>query len=119
MKLYKLKNDSGILKLIDGEYRMTIPENETFPEWQEYLKWLADGNTPDEADPEPIQVKYVPCRDIILRLDAIGKYETVKAAMPEVQKDIFFSLREGVDTQDAEVRALLTACGVDPDLILY
>ena len=66
-----------------------------------------------------IEIKYVPCKDIILRLNGIGKYELVKSAMSEVQKDIFFSLKEGIDTQDAEVRALFVACGIDPDLILY
>jgi len=66
-----------------------------------------------------IEIKYVPCKDIILRLDAMGKYELVKSAMQETKKDIFFSLKEGIDTQDAEVRALFVACGIDPDLILY
>jgi hypothetical protein len=119
MKEYKLSPSGSVLKLVNGEYRMSIPPDETLPEYQEYLKWLSAGNEPDPADSEPVQVKYVPCKDIILRLDAMGKYELVKSAMSEVQKDIFFSLKEGIDTQDAEVRALLVACGIDPDLILY
>lgn len=119
MKEYKLSLSGSILKLVNGEYRMSIPVNETLPEYQEYLKWLSAGNEPDPADPEPVQIKYVPCKDIILRLDAMGKYELVKSAMSELKKDIFFSLKEGIDTQDAEVRALLVACGIDPDLILY
>ena len=120
MKKYKLYL-GGVLKLNEEEtvYTTSILENESSPHWQEYIKWLSAGNTPEPADPEPVQVKYVPCKDVILRLDAMGKYLTVKAAMSEIQRDEFFSLKEGIDTQDAEVRALLAACGIDPDLILY
>ena len=64
-------------------------------------------------------VKYIPCKDVIERLSALGKYETVKAAMSEVQKDIFFSLKEGIATDDAGVIALLTACGIDASQVLY
>lgn len=64
-------------------------------------------------------IKYVSCRDVILRLNAIGKYETVKAIMSEKQKDEFFSLKDGVDVQDVDVRSLLIACEIDPNTILY
>lgn len=64
-------------------------------------------------------VIYVPCKVVIERLSALGKYEIVKGAMSEVQKDIFFSLKEGIATDDAGVIALLTACGVDYTQVLY
>ena len=70
-----------------------------------------------EIDMSP--VKYIPCKDVIERLSALGKYEIVKGAMSEVQKDIFFSLKEGIATDDADVIALLTACGVDYTQVLY
>ena len=63
--------------------------------------------------------KYIPCKDVIERLSVLGKYETVKAAMSEVQKDIFFSLSDGVRVDEADVIALLTACGIDPKQILF
>ncbi len=70
-----------------------------------------------EIDMSP--VKYIPCKDVIERLSALGKYETIKATMSEVQKDIFFSLKEGIALDDADVIALLTACGVDASQVLY
>jgi hypothetical protein len=30
-----------------------IPQNDSLPDYREYLKWLADGNTPDAAPPPP------------------------------------------------------------------
>lgn len=118
MNQYKLTNCDSILK-INGDEILSIPADEKNRDYQEYLSWLAEGNTPDAADPEPMEKKYVSCKDIIERLSALGKYEIVKGAMSEVQKDIFFSLKEGIATDDADVIALLTACGVDYTQVLY
>jgi len=63
--------------------------------------------------------KYIPCKNVIERLADLGKYEIVKSAMSEVQRDIFFSLKEGIADDDADVIALLVACGVDYTKILY
>ena len=74
----------------------------------------------DEADVSILNdVKYIPCKEVIERLSALGKYEIVQGAMSDAQKDIFFSLKEGIATNDADVIALLTACGVDASQVLY
>lgn len=50
MKKYKLLG-GGVLQptggVLDTERRMNIPNNPNNRHWQEYLGWLAEGNTPD------------------------------------------------------------------------
>lgn len=50
-KLFEHTNDIGtsksILRLADNTY---IPYDEANTDYQEYLKWLAEGNTPQEAE---------------------------------------------------------------------
>jgi hypothetical protein len=48
--MYKLLARGGVRRLRDGA---AIPDDDTNADRQEYLKWLADGNTPDAADPLP------------------------------------------------------------------
>lgn len=48
---YKLvHNWGGVIRLADNR---SIPPNPDNPYWREYQEWLALGNTPDPADPEP------------------------------------------------------------------
>jgi len=51
--MYKLINFDGKLacieKIEDGQ-SIIMPINETNTDYQAYLKWLADGNTPEAAD---------------------------------------------------------------------
>ena len=49
--MYKLRNlplgGQDIIRIEDGA---SIPMNEGNTDYQAYLKWVADGNTPEEAE---------------------------------------------------------------------
>jgi hypothetical protein len=48
-KLYKSREGmvQVVIRLSDNSY---IPMNESNTDYQEYLKWVAEGNTPTPAD---------------------------------------------------------------------
>lgn len=43
--------DSGVKKIIDSNTTLYLPlEDNGTPEYEQYLQWVAEGNTPDPAD---------------------------------------------------------------------
>ena len=61
MSAYKLLK-SGVLRLADNA---NIPPTTDNMDWVRYLEWIAEGNTPDPADPEPVIVKTPTLEDVI------------------------------------------------------
>ena len=75
MDTYQLQIGGSVRK--NG--RGTIPNDEGNRHWVEYQTWLADGNTPDPADPEPVPEAPPPTvYELIDALDARNKGDTTK-----------------------------------------
>lgn len=49
LNIDRTENIEQIQRIIDGAY---IPRIEANTDYQAYLKWVADGNTPEPADEE-------------------------------------------------------------------
>lgn len=52
---YKLQtnmegNNCAVAKIVDDVFVASIPFAEANTDYQEYLEWLAEGNTPEEAE---------------------------------------------------------------------
>ena len=91
MATYKLQYDKGIACGVIKDGVSAIPLCEDNKDYQAYLKWLAEGNTPELADPLPtptpeqiyeeqITAKMVEISDRELRVKAIAEIEAENVA---------------------------------------
>ena len=52
MKFYLQNNHPFVARVIYDEQFKIITEDEDNPQYQQYLAWLAEGNTPEEWNPD-------------------------------------------------------------------
>lgn len=79
-----------------------------------------DGNgNVVEVEIETNEPIYVTKKQMFERLKILGKDEVVWNALTTSQQLEFTNLEQGIATNDAMVSALLTACGVNPEEVLY
>lgn len=84
---YKLTNRKMIIRLADGA---CIPEAQDNRDFQEYQKWLAAGNIPEAADPDPVplDISDIDNLDTVLKAMALT-FAQITNTPPATLKSIF------------------------------
>jgi hypothetical protein len=107
--MYKLLNESPVIfRIADNTY---ISNDLNSTDYQQYLAWLSEGNTPEPADIPPVIIPTLTMRQARLALLDDGLLDEVEAAITTPENRIWWDYSTTVERSHPLVNAVLTALG--------
>lgn len=114
--MYKTLNSSIILRLADNA---SIPADPANTDYAAYLRWLAEGNTPEPADAPPVpvitSVTMRQARLALLQQNLLTQVNDAVASMPGAQGEavrIEWEFSSTVERNRPLVQALAASLGL-------
>lgn len=109
--MWKLTNRNTVIRQADAAEFMLVDGNSGHAQ---YLAWIAEGNTPEPADPPTVFIAPVSPRQIRQALTATGLRDQVEYAVTQGTQDLkdWYEYSTEFERTNAQVTAMGQALGV-------